>query len=109
MGNAYFSNHSLGTGACTCVFCNVAGMPSGPMKCFSGTNRPERVLAFHCSGFSSCSAARSSSTATGGCEAVFGGTAGGVIRRLLNWIALHQMARAQMKRKTAAAISTARS
>src|SRR5690348_17529650 len=38
---------------------------SGPIKCFSGTNSPERVLAFHCPGLSSCSAARSSSTARG--------------------------------------------
>jgi hypothetical protein len=79
------------------------------MKCFSGTNKPERVLAFHCSGFPSCSAVRSSSIATGGCEAVFAVGGCAPMRPLPKWMALDQIAMAQMKRKTAAAISTARS
>src|SRR5437899_12635872 len=109
MGKPYFSNQALGTGGCTCVFCSVAGRPLAQMKCFSGTKSPERVLDFHCEGCWSCSAARSSSVATGGGEAFFGGGPGGATKRFPNWMAFHQIEMEEMKRKIPAAISATRS
>src|SRR5439155_14842939 len=99
IGKLNFSNQSLGTGGCTCVFCSVAGRPLAPMKCFSGTKSPERVLDFHCDGCWSCCAARSSSLAVAGGDAFFGGRRGCcATKRFPNWMALHQIERAEIKR-----------
>jgi len=47
--------------------------------------------------------------ATGGCAAAFGRGGCGVRSRSPNWIALHQMAMAEMKRNSAAAMTATRS
>src|SRR5207248_6815626 len=98
IGKPNCSNQSFGTGGCTCVFCNVAGKPSAPIKCFSGTKSPDRPLDFHCAGCWSCSAARASSTASAGGEALFAGGAVWCAAKLFpNCTALHQMETAEIK------------
>src|SRR5205807_9351998 len=75
IGRLNCSNHSLGTGGWTSVVCSVAGRPFAPIKCFSGTNRPDRLLNVHCAGCFSFSIACSISTAFGGGAAGLGGGA----------------------------------
>ena len=73
MGRPNCSNHSLGTGGCTSVVCNVTGRPFAPMKCLSGTKSPERPLKVHCAGWRMACAASCSAVAFGNRPAFLAG------------------------------------
>src|SRR5437763_16674476 len=79
------------------------------MKCFSGTNRPERPLNVHCAGWFNFSIAWSISTAFGGGAAGFGGGAVCNARLFPNCHAFLLMSNADTKRNTAAAKASTRS
>src|SRR5205823_13651926 len=82
IGNPNCSSHSLGTGGCTSVVCNVAGKPFAPMKCFSGTKRPERPPKVHCGGWCNLAAAAASSSAFANGDTLFNEGAGGIPARV---------------------------